>query len=155
MRTRHARSSFGQLTLDVAPVEVPDPGPAARVAPSLSDADHRAIARYVVGLLRGGDPKPGGRVVAPVPDGAMYVRAEQLMGRYQVSMKFIRRHAVELGATRLSDAANSKLRYHLPTADAFIASHRKHPECPPRPDRRRGTGGRSHTTTGAPLVPFT
>jgi hypothetical protein len=155
MRTRHARSSLGQLTLDLPAVEVPDRGSAGRDAPSLSDADHRAIAQYVVGLLRGEGPKPEGRVVASVPDGAVYVRAEQLMERYQVSMKFIRRHAVELGATRLSDAANSKLRYHLPTADGFIASHRKHPECPPRVDSRRGTGARSHTATGAPLVPFT
>jgi hypothetical protein len=153
MRTRRARSPVAQLALDLAAAAGREPDSARPpTAPSLTDAHSQAIAQCVVDMLReeGLGSSPG--IAAPVPDGARYVKAEQLMERYQVSMKFIRSHAAELGPTRLSDAANSKLRYHLPTGDAFIASHRKHPT---RAGTRRRAAQRSHTPNGVPLVPFT
>lgn len=155
MRTRHNGLPVAQLVLDLTPTG-PEPAcaPVGHM-PTLSDADHEAIARYLVDMLRDGNVGPADRLTTPAPPTAVYVKAEQLMERYQVSMKFIRSHAVALGATRLSDAANSKLRYHLPTADAFIASHRKHPAGSPRSGNRRATEQRSRTPTGAPLVPFT
>src|SRR5947208_3396757 len=124
MRTRRHRLPVAQLAFDVGAVSESKPEP-VRSAATLSDADRRAIARYVVEMLREETSGRAHRAALAVPAGARYVKAEQLMERYQVSMKFIRRHALELGATRLSGAANSKLRYHLPTADAFIESHRK------------------------------
>jgi hypothetical protein len=121
----------------------------------LTDVDHRAIARYVVGMIRDDPCSAVDRTATDIPDGARWVKAEQLMARYQVSRKFLRSHAIELGATRLSDAANSKLRYHLPTADAFIDSHRKHRQPVIRAGIRRRGAQRSDTPNGAPLVPFT
>jgi hypothetical protein len=156
MRTRRARPLGAQLALNLAAGTDTEAETVRRPAAlELSDADHRAIARYVVAMLREERSSPREVPAAAVPAGAQYVRAEQLMARYQISMKFIRRHAVELGATRLSDATNSKLRYHLSTADAFIASHRKHPEPSPRAADRRRAALRTHTPNGAPLVPFT
>lgn len=156
MPSRRDRSWGAQLALDVAAAAEPRRLRATQppLAAELSDADCRAIARHVVDLLRGEPDGRAGAVTLGLPNGARYAKAEQLMERYQVSMQFIRRHAAELGATRLSDAANSKLRYHLPTADAFIASHRKLE----KPATGRGpakTKARTHTPNGAPLVPFT
>lgn len=160
----------------------PDSRPRLRVrfvGCGLADADHRAIARYVAQLIRdsalelhavpgvpasltesgelaGRDGIDARRApeVSPIPDGATYAKAEQLMARYQVSAKFVRKYAVELGATRLSAARNSKLRYHLPTADAFIAAHRKQRERRRAPGPRGHPRPRTHTVGGAPLVDF-
>ncbi len=153
---RHAlsRELRTQLALDLTVAPRPTPNPAAASpGPELTDRDHRAIARYVVELLREERESPATRISPQVPTSARYVKAVQLMDRYQVSMKFIRSHATQLGATRLSDAANSKLRYHLPTADAFIASHRKRQAFPRA--RSRGGARTMRTPSGAPLVPFT
>jgi hypothetical protein len=92
--------------------------------------------------------------VLPIPDGAKYATSEQLAARYQVSVQWVESRAAELGATPISDSTNSKLRYHLATADAYMDSRRRRP-----PTRVRGTGGRrptprkrTHTRTGRPLL---
>jgi hypothetical protein len=55
-----------------------------------------------------------------IPDGAKYATSEQLAARYQLSVQWVEARAANLGATPISDGANSKLRYHLATADAFM-----------------------------------
>lgn len=92
--------------------------------------------------------------VLPIPDGAKYATSEQLAGRYQLSVQWVESRAAELGATPISDSTNSKLRYHLATADAYMEARRRRP-----PVRVRGAGGRkpkarkrTHTRTGRPLL---
>jgi hypothetical protein len=92
--------------------------------------------------------------VVPVPDGARYATSEQLAARYQLSVQWVESRAAELGATPISDSTNSKLRYHLATADAYMDSRRRRP-----PARVRGAGGRrpkqrkrTHTRAGRPLL---
>lgn len=88
-----------------------------------------------------------------VPEGALYVTARQLERRYQVSRKWISARAALLGATPISDAPNSELRFHLPTADAYMEARRR--VDPPRAKRhRRANGSTATTRTGAPLLPF-
>jgi hypothetical protein len=92
--------------------------------------------------------------VLALPDGAKYATSEQLAARYQLSAQWVESRATELGATPISDSTNSKLRYHLATADAYMDSRRRRP-----PARVRGTGGRrpkprkrTHTRAGRPLL---
>jgi hypothetical protein len=92
--------------------------------------------------------------VPRVPDGAKYATADQLAARYQLSVRWIESRAANLGATPISDSTNSKLRYHLATADAYMDARRRR-----APTRARGTGGRkpkprkpTHTRTGRPLL---
>ena len=92
--------------------------------------------------------------VLPIPDGAKYATSEQLATRYQLSVQWVESRGAELGATPISDSTNSKLRYHVATADAYMDSRRRRP-----PTRVRGTGGRrpkprkrTHTRTGRPLL---
>lgn len=88
-----------------------------------------------------------------VPEGALYVTSRQLERRYQVSRKWIAARSDLLGATPISDAPNSELRFHLPTADAYMEARRKSE--PPRAKRRRRAREAAATTrTGAPLLPF-
>jgi hypothetical protein len=89
-----------------------------------------------------------------IPDGAKYGTSEQLAARYQLSVQWVESRAARLGATPISDSTNSKLRYHLATADAYMESRRRR-----APTRVRGTGGRkprarkqTHTRTGRPLL---
>jgi hypothetical protein len=89
-----------------------------------------------------------------LPDGARYATSEQLATRYQLSVQWVEARAPNLGATPISDSRNSKLRYHLATADAYMDARRRRP-----PARIRGTGGRkpkpskrTHTRTGRPLL---
>ena len=88
-----------------------------------------------------------------IPEGAVYVKAQQLARRYQVSTKWIAARAEFLGATPISDAVNSELRYHLATADAYMASRRRSPV---RPVRRSTTASQKPKTTrnGAPQLSF-
>jgi hypothetical protein len=88
--------------------------------------------------------------VPRVPDGAKYATADQLAARYQLSVRWVESRAANLGATPISDSTNSKLRYHLATADAYMDARRRR-----APTRARGTGGRkpkprkrTHTRTG-------
>ena len=89
-----------------------------------------------------------------IPEGAKYATSEQLAARYQVSVRWVESRATNLGATPISDSANSKLRYHLATADAYMDARRRRPQA-----RVRGAGGRkpkpkkrTHTRTGRPLL---
>lgn len=89
-----------------------------------------------------------------IPEGANYATSEQLAARYQLSVQWVESRAANLGATPISDSTNSKLRYHLPTADAYMDARRRRP-----PARVRGAGGRkpkarkrTHTRTGRPLL---
>lgn len=90
----------------------------------------------------------------PIPDGATYATSEQLAARYQLSVQWVESRAANLGATPISDSTNSKLRYHLATADAYMDGRRRGP-----PTRTRSAGGRkpkprkrTHTRTGRPLL---
>lgn len=96
----------------------------------------------------------GSDEVPHIPDGATYATSEQLAARYQLSVQWVESRAANLGATPISDSTNSKLRYHLATADAYMDARRRRP-----PARGRGTGGRkpkprnrTHTRTGRPLL---
>lgn len=89
-----------------------------------------------------------------IPEGAKYATSEQLAARYQLSVQWVEARAANLGATPISDSTNSKLRYHLATADAYMEARRRRPQ-----PRVRGAGGRkpkqtkrTHTRTGRPLL---
>jgi hypothetical protein len=90
-----------------------------------------------------------------LPPFATHATAEQLAARYQLSVEWVQARSSELGATPISDAANSKLRYHLPTADAYMEKRRRGPK-----PRRSSSGGRArspraHSPADVPLVEFT
>ena len=92
--------------------------------------------------------------VPRVPDGATYATAPQLAARFQVSVQWVHSHAADLGATPISDSPNSKVRYHIATADAYMARRRIVPKT-----TRRSRGGRkpkpaprTHTRSGHPLL---
>jgi hypothetical protein len=87
-----------------------------------------------------------------IPPGAQYVTARQLAHRYQVSTKWVTAHASQLGATPISDAINSELRYHLASADAFMLSRQRRDARPARKPKRK-TGPRT-TPSGAPVLTF-
>ena len=123
---------------------------ATHVTPArLHPDDIAALARALAVELRGEDD-------APIPEGATLTDARHLARRYQLSEKWVAKHATELGATPISDSRNSKLRFHLATADAFMDSRRRHPVWP-----QRSTGGRkpkqrparTHTASGLPRLP--
>jgi hypothetical protein len=92
--------------------------------------------------------------VPRIPEGAKYATSEQLAVRYQVSIQWVESRAADLGATPISDSANSKLRYHLVTADAYMDARRRQ-----SPATVRRAGGRkpkptkrTHSRTGRPLL---
>lgn len=70
-----------------------------------------------------------------LPEFATHATAEQLAARWQVSEKYVEARADLLGATPISDAPNSKLRFRLATADAYMAARERK-----RPSRRSGRG---------------
>lgn len=82
----------------------------------------------------------GDAASAVIPPGQLYVNAAQLAHRYGVGLKWINVHKQHLGATPISDAANSKLRYHLPTADLYMEARRLEPTIKRRRSRRRKRG---------------
>lgn len=56
-----------------------------------------------------------------------------------MSVKWVYGHRVELGAARVSPGStNSKLRFHVRTADEWMSSHM---ESPPATNKRRGRRG--------------
>ena len=76
-------------------------------------------------------PEPGPRndpaASLEIQPGQIYAKGEQLAHRFGVTAKWIRAHKEHLGATPISDSANSKLRYHVPTADAYMEARRLQP----------------------------
>ena len=92
--------------------------------------------------------------VRRIPDGATYATASQLAARFQLSVQWVHSHAADLGATPISDSPNSKVRYHIATADTYMARRRTMPNT-----IRRAPGGRkpratprTHTRSGHPLL---
>lgn len=126
------------------------------LADRLSDRLVERLADRLVGSvadLTGRQPRHRDDVPS-IPDGAKYATSEQLAARYQLSVQWVESRAAKLGATPISDSTNSKLRYHLATADAYMDSRRRRPTA-----RARGTGGRrpkprkrTHARTGRPLL---
>lgn len=119
-----------------------------RLAERLADRVGGQIAEQI-GAHRGDT----GAVVS-IPDGAKYATSEQLAARFQVSVQWVESHSANLGATPISDSANSKLGYHLATADAFMDARRR-----PAPTRVRVKRGgkptprkRTHSRTGRALL---
>lgn len=72
-----------------------------------------------------------------IQPGQIYARAEQLAHRFGVTVKLIRARKGHLGATPISDSANSKLRYHVPTADAYMDARKPEPTMKTRRSPRR------------------
>jgi hypothetical protein len=133
----------------------PDPLP-DELADKLSNRLVERLADQLAGSVV--EPAHGHRKhrddVLPIPDGAKHATCEQLAARYQLSVRWVESRAAALGATPISDSSNSKLRYYLATADAYMDSRRRRPPTPVR-----GTGGRrlrprkrTHTRTGRPLL---
>ena len=119
-----------------------------RLADRLTDRLAERIAAVAIQNQEDRDHVPA------IPEGAKYATCEQLAARYQVSVQWVESRAANLGATPISDSTNSKLRYHLVTADAYMDARRRRP-----PSRARPAGGRkpkasrrTHTRTGRPLL---
>ncbi len=94
--------------------------------PSKLDQLVSAMNQLVAGLsedARLDDPL----VIQP---GQIWVTADQLARRYGVTRKWVAARTRELGAAPISDSPNSKLRYRLPTADAYMDGRMR--ERPPR-----------------------
>ena len=88
------------------------------------------------------DSDPDGTQSLEIPPGQFYVSAAQLAHRFGVGVKWINEHKLHLGATPISNSANSKLRYYLPTADAYMHGRTLTPvEKRRRPRAKRGAGG--------------
>jgi hypothetical protein len=68
-----------------------------------------------------------------------------LAHRFNVGVTWVKRRRQQLGATPISDSANSKLRYHVPTADAYMRGRMLEPAevkaRRARPKRHRTSGG--------------
>lgn len=95
------------------------------------------------------DPEPD-TTRLEIPPGQFYVSAAQLAHRFGVGVKWVNEHKVQLGATPISNSANSKLRYYLPTADAYMHGRTLAPvEKRRRPRVKRGLGG-----SGQGLIEF-
>jgi hypothetical protein len=92
--------------------------------------------------------------VPRVPDGATYATASQLAARFQLSMQWVHSHAADIGATPISDSPNSKVRYHIATADAYMARRRIMPKTTKRAPgwRKRRPIPRTHTRSGHRLL---
>jgi hypothetical protein len=87
-----------------------------------------------------------------IPEGALYATARQLSRRYQVSVKWIAARSTLLGATPISDAPNSELRFYLPTADAYMKDRQRAE--PSRRTRRARQPASPTTKSGAPMLSF-
>lgn len=88
---------------------------------------------------------------AVISEGQLFVTTEQLARRFGVEPRWIRARAANLGGVRLSDASNSKLRYDIRIADAYMDSQRLQPKRTGQ--RRKQTRARGKRATGD-LIPF-
>lgn len=94
------------------------------------------------------------RVAGPDPHallpGQEWASAEQIARRLGMSVKWVHRHRVALGVARVSPgSSNSKLRFHVRTADEWMRSQM---ESPPASNKRRGRRGPERTDgTGGPM----
>lgn len=124
---------------------VPSEGPSAQI-----DSIEYVAANLprLLELLEGASASVDDLV--PIRDGQLFATTEQLARRYGVEPRWIRARAAKLGGVRLSDASNSKLRYDVRIADAYLESQRLPPPKVPTRKAARRLGGRS----GADRVPF-
>jgi hypothetical protein len=120
----------------------------SRLADRLANRLLATVAATSVAAVRddGGGPR--------IPDGATYATASQLAARFQLSVQWVHSHAADLGATPISDSPNSKVRYHIATADAYMARRRIVPKTTSRSPggRRPRPTPRTHTRSGHPLL---
>jgi hypothetical protein len=66
------------------------------------------------------DPTKPDTTDPAIPPGQIYVSAAQLDDRFGVAVKWVHARKLQLGATLISNSANSKLRDYLPAADAYV-----------------------------------
>lgn len=85
-----------------------------------------------------------------IPPGRLYASAAQLAHRYGVGLKWVNEHKLHLGATPISDSANSRLRYHVPTADAYMNARTLKPVV----KQRRPRAKRRPSASGQGLIEF-
>lgn len=98
----------------------------------------------MVGEVRRSEPAVAAEQEAAqldVPPGQVYVSAVQLAHRFGVGVKWINARKALLGATPISNSTNSKLRYYLPTADAYMQSRMSKPVEKRRRRVKRGASG--------------
>lgn len=121
---------------------------ADRLSSRLADRLANRLLATAVAAVRddGGGPR--------IPDGATYATASQLAARFQLSVQWVHSHAADLGATPISDSPNSKVRYHIATADAYMARRRIAPKTTSRSPggRKPRPTLRTHTRSGHPLL---
>lgn len=85
----------------------------------------------------------------PLPE-PLYMSAAELAHRYGVGVKWVNERKLHLGATPLSDSANSRLRYHVPTADAYMRGRMVKPVV----KQRRRPAKRAAGANGQGLLEF-
>ena len=88
---------------------------------------------------------------AVIQQGQLFASTEQLARRFGVEPRWIRARADKLGGVRISDASNSKLRYDLRIADAYMDSQRLQPK---EAGLRRKAPRRHGTRSTGTLIPF-
>jgi hypothetical protein len=113
--------------------------------PHVSARHQRAETRVKLprGEEAGSEKNPAASL--DVSPGQMYVTAAQLAHRYGVSLRWVNRYKQDLGATPISNAVNSKLRYHLGTADAYMEARKLQPLVKKPRSRRSAAKQPSHT----------
>jgi hypothetical protein len=75
-----------------------------------------------------------------IQPGQMWATTEQLARRYGVTKKWVAARPHELGAAPISDSLNSKLRYHLLTADRYMENRMRNEPGEARSPRRARVG---------------
>jgi hypothetical protein len=89
----------------------------------------------------------GGEELTIAP-GQQWASTRKLAHRFDVSVKWVHKHRVELGGAKISPASpTSEWRFHVPTADAWMAEQRA--QALPAPSRRR-RGRRAIARPAAP-----
>jgi hypothetical protein len=86
-----------------------------------------------------------------ISTGQLFVTTDQLARRFGVEPRWIRARAAKLGGVRLSDARNSKLRYDIRIADAYMGSQRLEPK---RTGLTRKQTTPKRKRAGGELIPF-
>jgi hypothetical protein len=130
--------------------------PAPETSAEVVDLLEHLVAKHprLLALLENDFAEQGGAQVedpAAISEGQLFVTTEQLARRYGVEPRWIRTRAAKLGGVRLSDASNSKLRYDIRIADAYMDSQRLEPKRTGQ--RRKPTPTQRHRAT-SDLIPF-
>ncbi len=103
-----------------------------------------ALRAEVVELRAQLDTEPPADDALVIAPGQLWATGEQLAHRFEVSPEWVAARPRELGAAPISDCSNSKLRYYLATADAYMEGRIRQPKRgAARPSRsRRHSGGK-------------